>query len=250
MLRLLKELRPKAYARRLIVRLAKGRVVSGPFAGMQYVREAGGRVNYPYLLGTHECELHDIWEELCRTPFNTLVNVGAAEGYYAIGFARRVADCKAIAFEMDPNAQRVLTQLATLNGTADRIQLLGLCDAPRLARSLENSGRTLVVMDVEGAEATLLDPLTTPRLQEATILVEVHDFVCRGMGDSLRKRFTGTHDIVEVWSRERAVADFPLALPAWKLKLLQRSLLKIMNERRCERMRWFYLKPTTTGENA
>lgn len=250
MLRLLKELRPKAYARRLIVRLAQGRVVAGPFVGMRYARDAGGRVGYSYLLGTHECELRDIWEELCQTPFNTMINVGAAEGYYVIGFARRVADCKAIAFEMDPKAQQVFRELAAMNGVAERIELHGLCDAPGLVRSLENSGRTLVVMDVEGAEAILLDPLVAPRLREATVLVEVHDFVYRGMGDLLRARFAATHDIVEVWSRARTLADFPLPLPAWKMQLLRRSLLQIISERRCEKMRWFYLKPKTPGATA
>lgn len=243
MFEFIRELRPKAHARGLIRRKAQGCVLSGPFAGMRYAMPTGERVGYPYLIGSHECELSPIVEQLCRTPLDTVVNVGAAEGYFAVGFARRNSTCKVLAFEMDPQVQQRTIEMARINAVHDRVRVLGLCDAPALAQSLADSGSTLVVMDIEGTEAVLLDPFVVPRLKEAHILVELHDFVYRGMGDLIRQRFAPTHDITEIWSRDRIPADFPPVLSAWQTRLLQRSLLRIMHEGRCGKMRWFYLRP-------
>jgi hypothetical protein len=207
---------------------------------MEYPREPP---YYPYLLGTYELELNGVWEELCRRPFETILDIGAAHGYYAVGLLLRMPARKAIAFELDSELQRVVSDLANANGVAGRVTLRGLCDAPALASSLENAGAALVIMDVEGAEATLLDPFVAPGLRNATIVVEVHDFVYGGMGDLIVGRFAATHTIAEIWSRERTVEDFPLDLPPWKRVLLRPLLLYMMWERRGRKMRWLYLTP-------
>jgi hypothetical protein len=222
----------------------ESRVAGGPFAGMAYPRDPP---YYPYLLGTYELELNGVWEELCRKRFESILDIGAAHGYYAIGLLRRMPECKAIAFEMDPELQHVVRDLANANGVAGRLELRGLCDAPALASGLEGAGPALVIMDVEGAEATLLDPFVAPGLRDATIVVEVHDFVYDGMGELIVKRFAATHTIAEIWSRDRAVEDFPLHLPPWKRVLLRRLLLYMMWERRGRKMRWLYLRPKNGG---
>jgi hypothetical protein len=219
---------------------ADGRVVTGPFSGMLYERK---RPYYPLLLGTYESELNDTWEELCRTPFDTVVDVGGAEGYYVVGMARRMAKTKTIAFELEPRLRKLATELAEANGVADRVEVLGLCDAPAFARCVENGARTLVIMDVEGAEAILLDPFVAPHLKTATILVELHDAFYPEMGTLIRSRFAQTHSILEVWSRDRTPADFPLPLAPWKRRLFGGLLRFMMWERRGVKMRWFYLKP-------
>jgi predicted RNA methylase len=237
----LRHLHPRAIVRRMIVRAAGGRVVSGPFQGMGYA--LAGHEFLPYLLGTYECELHEVVEQICRVPFDTIVNIGAAGGYYAVGLARRIPGCRVVAFEIDPEARQLAADLASDNGVADRIEWHGLCDASGLVQALSRGGRTLVVMDVEGAEAILLDPFLAPALRQAQVLLEVHDVAYREMGTLIAGRFAGTHNRLEVWSRPRTAADFPLPLKAWKRKLLAYRLRRAMNERRCETMRWFYLTP-------
>jgi len=73
-----------------IERTTNRTVASGPFRGMRYVARAYHSAYHAKLLGTYEMELHGIVEELCRETPGIIVDVGAAEGYYAVGLAMRL----------------------------------------------------------------------------------------------------------------------------------------------------------------
>jgi hypothetical protein len=227
-----------------INQILQGCVKFGPFTGMKYVSESIESAHYPKLLGTYELELHSVITELCNTNFDTIVNVGAGEGYYSTGFALKNQKAQIIAFEPRPQGRELLEEMAQLNEISNRLNIYGLCDAPALEASLKNQGKSLVFMDCEGGEAILLDPRICPSLKTATIVVELHPFHVPGVGEAIISRFESTHNIVEVWTRERTVADFPIQiLPPNSSLEEQEHLLNIMFENRCESMRFFYLKP-------
>src|SRR5262249_14170280 len=60
----------------------------GPFAGMDYVTEATEGALIPRLLGTYESELHPYILAFARMGPEAVIDVGSAEGYYAVGLAR------------------------------------------------------------------------------------------------------------------------------------------------------------------
>lgn len=93
---------------RIIKEKTNDRVFWGPFTGMIYVGSSVGSEYCPKLLGTYESELHLIIEELCQKLFNTIINVGAAEGYYAIGMAICNPQSRVIAFETTLNGQKLI----------------------------------------------------------------------------------------------------------------------------------------------
>lgn len=65
----------------------------GPFAGLRYPsHDAVGSSLWPKLLGSYEAELAPTFEALCATPYRTVVDVGAAEGYYAVGLGLRLGE--------------------------------------------------------------------------------------------------------------------------------------------------------------
>ena len=63
-------------------------VSGGPFAGLAYPDRAPISL-VPKLLGIYERELHGAIEAAIRAQPGLIVNVGAADGYYAVGLARR-----------------------------------------------------------------------------------------------------------------------------------------------------------------
>src|SRR4051812_14244715 len=65
-------------------------VLSGPFAGMAYVRQAAGSCLAPKLIGCYEAELHGVVARILRTGYTQIVDIGCAEGYYAVGLARSI----------------------------------------------------------------------------------------------------------------------------------------------------------------
>jgi hypothetical protein len=223
--------------------MLQGHVKSGPFVNMKYVSESIESAHYPKLLGTYELELHPVIEELCNTDFDTIVNVGAGEGYYSIGFALRNNHTQIFAFEPRSKGRQLLKDMADLNGVSERVTIHGLCDAPALEESLDNRGKSLVFMDCEGGEAILLDPRICPSLKTATIVVELHPFLVPGVGEIIESRFRDTHSITQVWTRPRTVMDFPIQMSQLRRAVLKKHLLNIMFENRQELMRFFYLKP-------
>jgi hypothetical protein len=164
------------------------RVSGGPFAGLEYP-DAEATSLIPKLLGVYERELHGAVEAAIRAEPEVIVNVGAADGYYAVGLARRCRAAEVHAFEADTEQRALLGRVAALNGVSPRI---GGTATPERLQGLPD-GRTLMVIDCEGCEGALLRPDELPVLRSATILAELHDHVAPG--DAIAARFAATHDV-------------------------------------------------------
>ena len=183
------------------------KVLSGPFRGLIYPRYSTGSEYFPKLLGTYEMELHELVEGLRARRFSSIVVVGAGEGYYVGGLAGLLPGLPLASFESDPCGREAVAEMSRTNGFAERLDNRGLCTPGLLAEVLSASVDPLLVMDVEGAERTLLDPNGVPALRHTTILVEVHDCYEPGLDALLRERFQGTHRRQEILARARTSAD-------------------------------------------
>ena len=216
------------------------RVHSGPFRGMQYVHRAvnvQSSAYCPKLLGTYEQELHPVVEALRAQPsYQRVINIGAGEGYYAVGLALQLPQTLLTAFEADPNSRTLLNRMARINGVASRLTTREFCTLPLLQQEIKNPGKTLVVCDVEGGEQDLLDPRALPALAHADILVELHDFVIPGISEIIRQRFVPTHHITDIPARPRQLNDWPTSL---KLPTTYRRTA--LSEYRPGGMRWFWM---------
>jgi hypothetical protein len=235
--------RPITYLEQHTFRHTDGRVYDGPFKGMRYIERAQGSAYIPKLLGMYERELNAVVERAIAAAPALVVDVGAAEGYYAVGLAMRLPAARVVAFEMSENGQQWLRSMAELNGVADRVEIRGRCDRADLHDLL--AGRpagSLVVCDCEGFEAILLDPLRVPELKRARILVESHDFILPGIAEELVARFQSTHNIERIWSTDRKTEEYPF--PSTYLKLLPHSYKQwVVSEWRPTRMSWLAMEP-------
>src|ERR1041385_2176536 len=120
--------RPIGYLTDLVQVRTGNRVRLGPFAGMHYVSNSVGSAYLPKLLGIYERELTEVLETECARQPGLIVDIGAAEGYYAVGLALRNPAARIIAFEQNPQGQVALCKMAILNGVADRLQIHGRCE--------------------------------------------------------------------------------------------------------------------------
>ena len=181
----------------------------GPFAEMRYPPRAAGRASFlaAKLLGSYEREIHRalLGAMAARPPL--VVDVGAADGYYAVGLALRLGVGTPVhAFETDGGGRRLCREMAELNGVADRLQVSGACDPAALAAAL--CDRAFVLCDCEGYEVELLDPARVPQLETCTILAELHPLARPGVEATMRERFGGTHRIVVQHPEERQPSDW------------------------------------------
>lgn len=170
-------------------------VLHGPFTGLRYATaESAGSALLPKLLGSYERELHSSIEELLQNNYSDVVDVGCAEGYYAVGLAVRMPQARVHAFDTEARARELCLQMARLNGVESRLQLGAWCDPAALLR-LELGPRALVISDCEGYEALLFTPEVAQALAAHDVLIEVHDRADPELGDRLQKLFLATHHV-------------------------------------------------------
>jgi hypothetical protein len=209
---------------------------------MRYVQVSHGSAYIPKLLGTYERELAPYIDRAVERQPRLVVELGAAEGYYAVGMARRLPHAQVVAFEMATEGQNALREMAKLNGVESRLTVLGKCEPADLASALVDESDILVICDVEGYEEKLLDPAIVPALRRLPILVELHDFLIPKVAETLSQRFCATHEITRIGQQDRSKADFP-----WRTlgtTLLPRSYLDwAVSEWRPVRMAWFWMEP-------
>lgn len=207
--------------------ITRGQVVAGPFAGLIYVATARGSSIGPKLLGTYELELREIVEGAIARAYPIVINIGAGEGYYAVGLAKRLPATRFICFDADPSNQEQIKTLAKLNGVEAQIDVRGFCDDAALRNALADSKPTLVICDIEGAEVEVLRPDAVSALANVDLLVEMHDIVRKGCTAAVRPRFESTHTIEVIPTRPRRQEDFPAGVA-----VEPRERLAFMNEGR------------------
>ena len=231
----------RAQVERAVREIAANTVQRGPFNGLLYPDSvgAGGSALAPKLLGTYELEIQPWIEQIIAAQPAQVVNIGAGEGYYAAGLARRLDHSRVFAYEASEESRAALVQLARINGVTARIELLADCTVAELRRVLKP--RSTLVCDCEGCELALLEPAELPLLKGCVILVETHVIKGLDSANALRARFAATHSIQEVSYQPglRRVIPGP-PLPA-EIRLLA------VDERRRFGLRWLFLVPLGSG---
>lgn len=166
-------------------------VRSGPFAGLVLPGRSAEGCRVPKLLGTYEQELHPVLEELPGRGYEAVVDIGCAEGYYAVGLARLLPDVTVYAYDVNEKARQTCRNLAETNGVAARVKV-GTLFRHEDFESF-SSQRTLVICDIEGGETALLDPQAAAALAGMDILVELHDCFDRSISERVLGRFGASH---------------------------------------------------------
>lgn len=178
----------------------KTTVATGPFAGMALPSEAawGDGDIPPKVLGCYEEELHAAVTRAAQRQPATIINIGCAEGYYAIGLARLLPSADVFAFDTSKKAQAICRSASAQNHVSARVHVAGECTKAALSRLLDGDGRKLLFVDCEGAELDLLDGDVAARAKSADIIIECHDFINPTITQTLAQRFSGSHTVERI----------------------------------------------------
>jgi hypothetical protein len=217
-------------------------VGEGPFAGMRFPRYAVGRgeLVVAQLLGAYEQELQPAIARVIAGAPDQVIDIGASDGYYAVGLARACPSAVVRAWEMNPFPAKVCEALARENGVADRIVLGGECKLSDLEQ-ISPEPRTFVLSDCEGGEDELMRPDVAPVLRSAALIVELHEFAVADIRDKIVERFSDSHEIEIIDSRRRFIGDYPALLETQGVSYIDREVG--VTEFRPVQMRWAVLWP-------
>lgn len=216
-------------------------VRNGPFKGMRYPGlDSVGSSIYSKLFGSYESEIQYIIEEIVGNDYSEIIDVGCAEGYYAIGMALRCKTSRIFAYDIDEKARELCSEMADLNKVSDRVSIKSLL-TPELLKSFEFSGKGLIICDCEGFEKVLFNQSNLDNVRNCDLLIETHDFIDIEISTYLKKLFGNTHDITSVFS----IDDVHKVLNNKYSELEGLSLeekREIVSERRPAIMEWLFLK--------
>jgi hypothetical protein len=219
-------------------------VAGGPFKGMRYPsRQAYGSALLPKLLGSYESELQGVLEEMLTNEYSTVVDIGCAEGYYAVGLGLRVANADVYAFDVSSHARVLCSDMAKLNGLDGRVRIGGFCDQSILG-SIPLGRRALILSDCEGYEAELFTCREAELLARHDVIVETHDFIDIDISSKLRDIFAKTHHVRSIKSTddiEKAHTYQSSRLDKYDTKTKR----LILAEKRPAIMEWLVMRPKT-----
>lgn len=172
-------------------------VMYGPFEEMRYPSfSAYGSSFAPKILGIYERELHPFISS--PRQYDSIYNIGSAEGYYAVGLVLAKKAPMAYCFDLSELAQQECLKLADCNGVKDRVKVSGGVSKSELLQ-LDDLERRLLVCDCEGFESMLFDREVAGLLRKSDVLIEVHEHLGASLKE-LTESFSETHDVTIIHS--------------------------------------------------
>ncbi len=217
----------------------------GPFRGTRLVPDSrwSAADRGSMLLGLYEQEVLGELERLANGR-RVLLDVGAADGYYAVGALKGGLFNVVVCFEIDPEGQRIIAEQSRMNEVSAQIFVLGeathgFVDEARKAVEFA-AAEAVILMDIEGGEFEVLSDRVLNQVRDAVVIVEVHDFDAVGtyQAEALLKRLR-EHFSVRVMSQSGRNPNVFEELAEWSDD--DRWLL-CSESRQC-RMRWFICEP-------
>lgn len=186
-------------------------VRGGAFAGLVYPPNGFADVDAPVakLVGCYEQEIAYVFADALRDGVEVFVDVGCADGYYAVGMAMRSPRLATYAYDLSRSALRKCASVAELNDVTDRVRLAGRCNPEALA-GLPLEG-ALLLCDIEGGEADFFDERTVGLLRHTRVVVEAHDGGGRELGSAVALAFGDTHECRALRPQRREPDDPRLA---------------------------------------
>lgn len=176
---------------RLVKKVAKRGVLLGPFAGMTYRTTSFASAHWPKLIGSYENELHDVILELKKRKYELVVDVGCAEGYYAVGLALWNTVDSVVAYDIELDARKACKELCELNRIDNKVQIRTRCTTEDLIQCYGK--KSLVISDCEGFEKELFTTQALPWLSKTDLIIECHEHLAPGITVTLETLFSSTH---------------------------------------------------------
>jgi hypothetical protein len=221
--------------------LCKGAISQGPLKGLQLNRDTwwGKSDLGAQCLGLYEKEVLDCIS--AQAPFDTFLDIGAADGYYAVGLLHAKMTKKAICFEISEEGQRATSENWLRNEEPGELEIHGEANEKSIASVASNlTGKTLVLIDIEGFEFQLLSKEVIAALGKCAVIIEIHNWVdgFENKYPDLLKNLDSFFDITIISPSERNTQSIELLR-----SYTDDNRLLVSSERRPCLMRFLYLEP-------
>lgn len=215
----------------------------GPFKGIKLDSKAWwGKLDLgSQCLGLYEKELLNFIDGIKKNSFNTLIDIGAADGYYAIGMLASKKVTHAICFEKSEEGRETIKRNWINNGSPGTLQILGEASVKSISEiPIIHRNNSLIIIDIEGGEFELITIEFLQLLSTSTILLEIHNWINEFniQYSNLLRRIAEHHNIFKINRVERSTLNIP------ELRdFTDDNRLLLTSERRPCLMRFLHISP-------
>lgn len=131
-------------------------------------------------LGIYELQTLNKIEEISKSEkITTLIDIGGADGYFAIGvLAGKLLDL-AITFEITEAGRQTILDAAKMNNVHNLVRIYGEADQNSILRAMDENGikqeNCLFLVDIEGDEFDIFTPKFLRQFSQSEFIIELHD---------------------------------------------------------------------------
>ena len=153
-----------------------GRVVAnGPFTGMLMNSQTWGGFDInAKILGTYESHVIDELIAISQANPGPFIDIGAADGFFAIGAVISGIAKETYAFEADASSRRSIAINAADNNLVEQIQIREIANTQTISDVLKKEQKAKILIDIEGGEYELLDYDFLDKISNCDVIVELH----------------------------------------------------------------------------
>ena len=154
-------------------------IAYGPFKGMKLSDDIWWSKNdrITQTLGIYEEHVVERLKEFSSQGASRFIDIGAADGYFAIGMAFSKIYSKVVAYEIEPIGQKRIRENSAINRCEDLVSVFGEADYSSLKNLLSEDLKTSILVDIEGAEYQLLDEGMLSLMSNCYLICELHPWL-------------------------------------------------------------------------
>ena len=199
---------------------------------MKYISESVGSCHMPKILGIYENEIYPTLLNFLSNS-DLFVNIGAAEGYYAVGSAIKYPNLNIIAFEMDKTGRQYISNLKKRNNV-DNVEIRKkFTDVDFFGIQKSAYNRITYLIDIEGEEINIFSKYHN-HFNNSYFIIELHDRVSNKIESYLKRFYSNTHNTYIIPIKDKSTSDLsikiPILLKLFKNKLIYKHLLSEWRE--------------------
>jgi len=218
----------------------KGKVAYGLFKGLNIYEQSawsGSMDTGSKILGTYEKHIQ-LWISEKNLSSIVFLDVGASDGYYALGMIKSKVAESSIAYELSSKDRDIIKSLSLKNEMSTKIELKGEASSSTIINDLKNKKIKLILIDIEGQEYRLITRELLFAAQNCFIIIEVHKLASQYTLDEFKRLCETFHDVEEL-------NDFEKKLPkdVFTENLTDNERVLLLSEGRGYGMIWFALSP-------
>ena len=221
--------------------LFNNQVAYGPFKGMKMSDQIWWGKNDSASKYFGEYESHILSKLIhLSDKYNNFIDIGAGDGYYAIGLMVSGKYKSVVCFEKSEVGRKTIKKNSIINKISKNLSIYGQSNSIEILKSIRNLGPSVILCDIEGEEYELFDDKLLSALKRCTIIIELHNNkfsklnLSKNLIDISKKYFN-----VELIARSNPNVNNFKELSSWG----DNERYLAFSEGRPERMEWICLKP-------